>query len=364
MLIFLFISACFLAYTNGANDNFKGVATLFGSKTINYKQAITLATFTTLAGSMASIFFAEALLDNFSGKGLVPSYITDSPIFLISVALGAGCTVLIATIIGFPISTTHSLVGGLLGAGFIAFGIKINFYRLGNIFFLPLLISPVIAMVLSASFSFLGRYFKLKMPISGDSYIKLEKRIVPVSNYNITIKEKIEITTKNNEKCNYNNTKNSINRQKILDFGHFLSAGLVSFSRGLNDTPKIVALLLVAKSLQIQWSMLMIAIMMAGGGLINAKKVGITISRKVTPLNPRQGFIANIISGILIIFATRIGVPVSTTHVTVGSIFGIGIINGKSNTKIIKNIILSWVITLPVSAILSGFLYRILIILA
>ena len=72
ILIILFLSTCFLAYSNGANDNFKGVATLFGSKTTNYKFAIWWATITTFAGSLASIFFAYGLVKTFSGKGLVP----------------------------------------------------------------------------------------------------------------------------------------------------------------------------------------------------------------------------------------------------------------------------------------------------
>jgi PiT family inorganic phosphate transporter len=111
ILILLFIAACFLAYSNGANDNFKGVATLFGSGTTNYKKAINWATITTLSGSIAAIFLAEELVKNFSGKGLVPDELIQTPIFAIAIALGAAITVFSATKIGMPISTTHSLVG-------------------------------------------------------------------------------------------------------------------------------------------------------------------------------------------------------------------------------------------------------------
>ena len=105
----------FLAYSNGANDNFKGVATLFGSQTTNYKVAIWWATLTTFLGSIASIFFAELLLKNFSGKGLVPEAIANSYNFHLAVGLGAAITVILATVIGFPISTTHSITGALAG---------------------------------------------------------------------------------------------------------------------------------------------------------------------------------------------------------------------------------------------------------
>ena len=130
ILTILFISACFLAYSNGANDNFKGVATLFGSGTTNFKKAINWATITTFSGSVAAIFLANELVKNFSGKGLVPDELITVPIFAISIALGAAITVFLATKIGMPISTTHSLVGGLFGAGIMAVGSQFNFDKL------------------------------------------------------------------------------------------------------------------------------------------------------------------------------------------------------------------------------------------
>ena len=103
----LFLSGIFLAYNNGANDNFKGVATLYGSGTVNYKTALMIATVATFAGSLASIVLADSLISHFSGKGLVPDEFVSSSAFLLSVSLGAGLTVFLATQIGFPISTTQ-----------------------------------------------------------------------------------------------------------------------------------------------------------------------------------------------------------------------------------------------------------------
>ena len=103
--IFILLSTLFLAYTNGANDNFKGVATLFGSGTTNYKKALLWATVTTFLGSMAAIFVSQTLITTFSGKGLVSEVTVNSPNFLISVGLGAALTVFIATKAGIPIST-------------------------------------------------------------------------------------------------------------------------------------------------------------------------------------------------------------------------------------------------------------------
>ena len=109
ILVLLFVATCFLAYSNGANDNFKGVASLYGCRAASYRTAITWATVTTFAGSIASIFFAQALLKKFSGKGLVPDSFVGSEAFLIAVALGAAVTVILATRLEFPISTTHAL---------------------------------------------------------------------------------------------------------------------------------------------------------------------------------------------------------------------------------------------------------------
>src|SRR3954462_12842572 len=119
MLILLFLAACFLAYTNGANDNFKGVASIYGSGTAGFRKALLWGTGTTFAGSVTAIFLAEELLKKFSGKGLVPDALTQAPGFLLAVALGAALTVLLATRFGFPISTTHGLTGALIGAGLV-----------------------------------------------------------------------------------------------------------------------------------------------------------------------------------------------------------------------------------------------------
>ena len=151
-----------------------------------------------------------------------------------------------------------------------------------------------------------------------------------------------------------------MNSQKLLDYLHFCSAGVVSFARSLNDTPKIVALLLLIKGLSVHWGILAVAVGMATGGLLNARKVAETMSNKITKLNHGQGFTANLATGILVIFASKFGMPVSTTHVSVGSLFGIGLVTRHLNTRMVLEILLSWFITLPVAAVFSGGAYWIL----
>ena len=90
VFLVLLLSVLFLAWSNGANDNFKGVATLYGSGTLSYKSAITLATLATFAGSISAIFLASGLVEAFTGKGLLPNDAAGSVDFLIAVGFGCG----------------------------------------------------------------------------------------------------------------------------------------------------------------------------------------------------------------------------------------------------------------------------------
>lgn len=370
ILVLLFVAACFLAYSNGANDNFKGVATLFGSGTTNYKKAISWATITTFSGSVAAIFLAGELVKNFSGKGLVPDSLIQSPEFAISIALGAAITVFMATKIGMPISTTHSLVGALFGSGVVAVGASFNFAKLGNTFLMPLIVSPLMAAVVSLLAYLLFRKLREAMGVTKETCVCVGDEPVSVvqvatTNEFITGEAKSvkTINLMNEKDCieTYKGSFLGVSSQKILDFAHYLSAGVVSFARGLNDTPKIVGLLIVINALDIKWGMLAVAITMALGGLLNAKKVGKMMSKKITPMNSGQGFTANLVTGLLVTTASIHGLPVSTTHVSVGSIFGIGTVTKKADVKVIRNILLSWLLTLPIAAIFSAIVYSILI---
>ncbi|MFQ5335669.1 MAG: anion permease, partial [Flavobacteriales bacterium] len=366
LFVLLFIVACFLAYSNGANDNFKGVATPFGSGTTNYKGAITWATAATLLGSITALFLADALVKNFSGKGLVPDALIQTPAFAISVAAGAGITVFLATRIGMPISTTHSLVGALFGSGVVAVGSAFNFAQLGGTFLMPLIVSPLLAALVSLLVYPVFRRIRLAMGINKESCVCVGKEYVPLSQINnsggtAAVEGIARNTLKlgNEQECvdRYSGRFLGINAQKLLDNAHYLSAGVVSFARGLNDTPKIVGLLLIVNALNIKWSMIAIAVAMAAGGIINAKKVGETLARKITPMNHGQGLTANLVTGLLVTTASIHGLPVSTTHVSVGSIFGIGTVTKKADLRVVRNILLSWVLTLPVGALCSGIVY-------
>jgi PiT family inorganic phosphate transporter len=370
----LFIVTVLLAYTNGANDNFKGVATLFGSGTANYRRAIAWATIATFAGCICAIFYADQLVKNFSGKGLVPDALTASPHYLLAVAFGAGLTVLLATQTGFPISTTHALTGALVGTGLVAAGRDVNFQKLGGTFIIPLLLSPLIAVAVGGVCYFVLHGLRSVLKISEETCICADPApsavpipipvLVGASQSALAGQPLISmpvVTVDSTANCirQYKGALLGVRVQSLVDGAHYLSAGAVSFARGLNDSPKIVAMMLLIPAVDIKLGLLAIAVGMAVGGLLNAKKVAETMSKKITPMNSGQGFTANLVTASIVIAASLIGKPVSTTHVSVGSIFGMGMITKQGNVKVATQIGLSWLLTLPIAAALGAVMYLI-----
>ncbi len=367
IVIYLVIAVVFLAYANGANDNFKGVATLFGSDTANYRRSLGWATVTTLAGSLTSFFLAEALVSRFSGKGLIPDILIGSPEFLLAVAIGAGATVLLATFIGFPISTTHSLIGALTGSGLMAAGSAFHGQVLLSKFFWPLLVSPFLAALSAGLLYRLLRYTRLRMNLTKESiaYISGPENFQLFSSRRGAPgmeRSRLagDIPGAHSAATVYTGTVWGFPLQSLLDKAHYLSAGAVGFARGLNDTPKIVALLVGVQALQIRHGLLLTALAMALGGILNSGKVARTISKDITPMNPGQGFTANITTAFLVIVASRWGMPVSTTHVSVGALFGIGAATGEIHKRKSRDIFFSWVLTLPIAAVISAVVYLLL----
>lgn len=363
--IFIFVAGLFLAYTNGANDNFKGVATLFGSGTSNYKRALIWATSTTFLGSLTALFLSEGLVASFSGKGLLPDAVVQEPVFIFSVAIGAALTVFFATVTGFPISTTHALVGGLVGAG-LASGQNIHFQNLFLLYFLPLLFSPIASLFLTFLVYPIFHRVRKVCGVNEETCICLDgkEEAIEITPEGAAVLKStgITLTIDQVQTCQkkYFGTILGISAQEVLNRFHYFSAGAVSFARGLNDTPKIVALLIGANLLGIQNTILWVGLMMALGSLFQARRVAQTMSKKITPMNHGQGFTANLISAVLVIFASVFALPVSTTHVTCGSIFGLGFCNNSAQWDLVRNIVFSWFLTLPMAAIFSGLLFTLL----
>ncbi|MBI5757680.1 MAG: inorganic phosphate transporter [Planctomycetales bacterium] len=357
----LILAAMCLAYANGANDNFKGVATLFGSGTTTYRTALTWATVTTLLGSLAAVVLAQQLTTNFSGRGLVGDALVADPRFLAAVGLGSGGAVLLATRFGLPISTTHSLVGALVGAGWAA-GSAINMGNLASAFVIPLLLSPLFSIAatllcyigLRTARNGLGICHETCFCIGGEtvatSPVCCDSAIIMQQAMELTASMGTTVTCRQR----YAGRLVGIEVGRTIDGLHYLSSGVVSFARGLNDTPKIAALLLLLPAFSGGWSPLAIGLAIAAGGLFGARRVAEVLSHRITSLNAGQGLTANILTGTIVIGASLIGMPVSTTHVSCGSLFGIGLATRQAHWKMIGTIVLAWITTLPAGALLGA----------
>jgi PiT family inorganic phosphate transporter len=283
-----------------------------------------------------------------------------------AVVLGAALTVMLATKFGMPISTTHSLTGALFGAGLVALGLDLGFTALAVNFFMPLLISPLCAVAI-ASFGFpLLSGALQRAGLNGENCLCVEAGVAStVTSEGVVLVETapgLRLILDREVVCARPGSQTifGLNGRKLLDAGHFLSAGAVGFARGLNDTPKIVALGLVAGTLDLPISVVLVAALMVLGGLLSSAAVAQTVSKKITAMEPDQGLWANLVTSFMVIFASKWGMPVSTTHVSCGALIGIGIANGQAHWKMIRTILMAWLLTLPVAAMLSATVYLLL----
>jgi len=369
LIALLFVSALVLAFANGANDNFKAVATVYGSGGLAYTPARRLATIAQITGSLASIVWATALLRTFGGKGLVPDSVVGDPHYLVAVAAAAGATVLLATRVGLPISTTHALVGGLVGAGIALAPTQLSWSALGGSFFLPLLVSPFLALAFAAVLYPVIHRVRRALGIESDTCVCIGESRDPVrvdpGGALVLERTGLELTIDQAARCReiYSGRALGATVQSIIDRLHSASAFSLGFARGLNDTPKILALLVAAgwSGLDPRMSLAVIAGAMALGGVLRARRVAETLAHKVTPIGHGQGLLANSIASGLVIGASLLGSPVSTTHVTSGAIFGIGFWNDRTDWTMVGGIVGAWLGTLPLAAaIAAGIAYLVI----
>lgn len=352
------VAALWLSYANGANDNFKGVATLFGSGTADYRRALFWGTTTTLAGSLFAVMLAGRLLRTFTGRGVVPDAWVGDPRFLLSAAIGAAGVVMIATVVGLPVSTTHALVGGLAGAGVSAAGIGgISWPTLAAAFAGPLLVSPVLSAGLVAVAYPAARRLRIRLGVRHDLCFCMTPKdapeLVPVGHGAVRLGG-VELgrggpRVGRAAACGlgYDGRVLGVTVQNLVDGAHYLSAGAVGFARGLNDTPKIAALLLAGGAIDASAAIVAVSLGMAAGATLQAYRVGHTMSRRITPMNSGQGFIANAATAVVVLFASRFALPVSTTHVSTAAIFGVGAHTGQLHAGLARTIVAAWIVTVP-----------------
>ena len=348
VVIFLVLA---LAWANGANDISKGVATLVGNGTTSARRAIWWGTLWTLMGGVAATIWGAALIKTFSSGYLSPGFEVDM-VFIAGTMLGAAFWVIIATRMALPVSTTHALLGGVVGAVLVAAGpegLKID--AVTNKALLPLLISPLIAIGLCAILLLLMRYAAKKVPQwSPDCCEQQEWQ-----------KDPFVCAT---DEAGQQREPTRVERMWVRL--HWLSSGVTSFARGLNDVPKIAAFLILALSLSPGVAetvlfngagpILLVALVMGVGCLWGGFRVLELLSRRVTPLDASSGLVANVGTSMLVLIASPLGLPVSTTHVSTGALMGIRWSDKvkPSQADALKLVLYGWVVTLPIAAGLAA----------
>lgn len=353
-----------LAWANGANDIAKGVATLVGSGTTHARGAVVWATLWTVLGGLVAIVWGGALLKAFSSGYLSAGFSVDV-VFVASTLVGAAGWVLLATRLGLPVSTTHALLGGIVGAVWIAAGIDgLRLDAVTRKALMPLLISPLIAVAVSALLLLLARYVAARVPAwTPGCCARKDWQKNP-----FVCADRVAHSAAH--KC-IGSVPASPWAGRIWVGLHWLSGGMTSFARGLNDVPKIAAFLVLLVSLQPgmktllggdgHWPILLVTLFMAVGALWGGFRVLKILSHRVVPLDASSGVVANVGTSLLVLLASPLGIPVSTTHVSTGSLMGVRWTRGlrPHQGDALRAILFAWLITLPVAAglaALSGLL--------
>lgn len=328
--IFLVITVLLIAlafdFTNGFHDAANAIATVVATKALTMRQALVMAAVLNVLGA----FFATAVAQTIE-KGIIKdvgSPIT-AQIIVLAALLGAIGWNLITWFFAMPSSSSHAIVGGLVGAG-------VTYGHLHDIIWSTIVDKVVLPMILSPFFG---------MAVAG---------VLMLSIYAV-----------------FKAIKGAF-RDKLFRVMQIFSGGLMAFSHGSNDAQKtmgVITLALIGANVIEDpsggipwWVILLCALAMGLGTLAGGKRIIETAGHKITKLENESGFAANIGASITILICSRLGLPVSTTHVVAGSITGAGLVanKGKVNLTTWRHMMIAWVLTLPGSAGLAMVVYLIL----
>ncbi len=333
MLFELVVVAVFVAlafdFMNGFHDSANAISTVVATRVLTPGQAVLMAAVGNLIGPL---FFTTAIAATI-GKGIIDTKAIQAflpqetfVVMIIAALLGAIFWDLVTWYFGIPVSSSHALIGGLIGAALVAVGPKF--------LLAPGITNVLIFMVVSPSLGFILAY------LFGLLVMRLVRHYTP---------EKV----------------NPIFRK--LQLG---SAFFYSLTHGTNDAQKtmgIITILLVAggflSSFDVPlWVIFAAHISISLGTLFGGWRIVRTMAHKITHLKPYQGFCAETAGGLVLANMAGLGIPVSTTHAISGSIMGVGATQGLRSVRwgVSRGIIGAWIITIPVSATVAGLAYLVL----
>lgn len=309
-------------FINGFHDTANAVATVIATRVLAPPVAILMSGILNFAGALTATHVASTI-----SKGIVDPHLATQPLVLAAV-LGAIVWNLVTWFFGIPSSSSHALIGGLVGAGIAQGGMKlVQWAGVWSKVFLPLIISPVAGFILGLIvMSIITMFFAYSNPGTVGGWFK---------------------------------------RLQLV------SSALVSFSHGQNDGQKsmgIITLALItnhflpAKAGPPTWVMLCCAIAMGLGTSVGGYRIIHTMGHRIFRLEPVQGFAAETTAATVILVASKFGAPVSTTHVVAGSVFGVGASRRLSAVRwgVAMNMVMAWVITIPMAAIVAAISYYLL----
>jgi PiT family inorganic phosphate transporter len=367
-IVVVAVTSMFLAYVNGANDVSKGIATLAGSGVSSYRRAILWGTLWTTCGSVAAFEISRALVVTF-GKGLLTAGVHPTFSAAMATLVGAGLWVGLASRFGLPVSTTHAIVGSVASVTTLAYGFGgMNWSMLIGKVALPLLLSPFASLFVSAAV--LRLWIRIS-PSGADCLCAEVASPPPVLATTAAAVQIAPLTFPVTELVTCDKTEiskgSSVAFSLTLDHLHWMTSAGASFARGLNDAPKMVAITLAAASLSgfaIRATLpeyLLIALGILAGSLYAGRRVTTVLAEKITRMDHREGFIANLVTSLLVGPGAFMGLPMSTTHVASGAIIGIGVRkDGAIDWQRVKEMVLAWIITLPAAALLGILSYALL----
>ena len=366
----ILVPGLFIAYVNGSNDVAKGIATLVGSGVSNYRRALLWGAVWTGIGGLAGGVFASAMVETF-GKGLLAVHTVPTVSAALASIIGAAAWVAIATRFSLPVSTTHALAGAIGGVAVCAYGIAgVNWSAFEIKIVLPLLLSPIAALL--ATSIFLRFWSSRSSPLAAADCACLEIHSAGTFAADASgavamgaaARPQLDLVIAPRREC-------AVDHPRALPLTlahlHWVTSGATSFARGLNDAPKMAALVLAAASItnsaaEIRpWVFASIALGMVAGSWLGGRRVTGLLAEKVTAMDNREGFTANLVTAALVGPGAALGLPMSTTHVSSGAIVALGMNRtGGLNWAALRQIAIAWVVTAPAAALLGVGTYAVL----
>jgi PiT family inorganic phosphate transporter len=349
IIVILVVAAVALSWANGANDTGKPVASLVACGAMTERTALRWAAAAGLVGSLTAVWLGADLARLFTGTGVIDDPTRQLAIFAPAVAGGAAIAISLASRFGLPVSTTHALLGALVGTGLVLNG-TVHWSAVGGRFILPLVLSPVLAMAVSLALGAMVRRYSRSVGRS------CACTVVAATPNGQTMSSLVLGDVRS---CS---TASAVPVATGAGLGRWLHIGsglAIAGARGLNDTPKIAALILPITVLIPMGGSAAIAgigLAIALGGWFAGRQVMRVMATKLVSLEGKEAESgsANLTAAAVILAASPIGLPVSTTHVTTGALVGAGALAGGLSWRWLGGILAAWVTTLPVAAVAAA----------